>query len=250
MLSAKTKAERAFRKGAMLSLSVLSLSVLGLPAHANLISDGSFTTLATDSFIATSSTIPPWIVANTASTTNPLTCVVVTTAGDYCGKTYFGGANFWVTPAAPTGDSYLVSDANPAFAQTISQTVTGLTVGKTYTVSFDEGGANVFGDGAASTESWAVTFGGVTETSATVTAPANSDAPFIGQTLSFTANSATETLSFLASGTPVGGPPMALLANVDVEVAVPEPASFALFGIAVLGLLALSRTRTRSSAVV
>jgi hypothetical protein len=65
-------------------------------------------------------------------------------------------------------------------------------------------------------------------------------------TFDFTASSASEILSFLAYGTPVGGPPVALLDNVSLED-IPEPSGIAAVGIAAMLGVVTWRRRTRRS---
>ena len=68
-------------------------------------------------------------------------------------------------------------------------------------------------------------------------------------TFNYTMASSTETLSFLAVGTPSGQPPFSLLAGVDVEV-VPEFTNwmvFAVFGAACIVVEVVRRRRRRFS---
>jgi hypothetical protein len=170
-----------------------------------------------------------------------------------CGTGYLyptgHAASFNVDPGSPPGGTnYIVSDANPVASEAINQTLSGLTVGARYTVSFDQGSASEYGDNDSSQENWQVSLGGQTQTSALMSTAADSATPWAEQTLSFTATAASETLQFLAVEPQVGGPPLALLANVDVEV--PEPASVALVGVSVLAMGLLGICKTRKSATV
>jgi hypothetical protein len=66
-------------------------------------------------------------------------------------------------------------------------------------------------------------------------------------TYNFTATTSTEILSFLSFGTPVGGPPIALLDNIALDD-IPEPSSIAFVaGAVMLGSLALRRRGQRQA---
>ena len=64
----------------------------------------------------------------------------------------------------------------------------------------------------------------------------------MAQTFNFTATAATQTLSFLANGTPNGMPPFLLLGNVNLQVA-PEFSNWMVF--AGFGLVCLAGERVR-----
>ena len=65
-------------------------------------------------------------------------------------------------------------------------------------------------------------------------------------TMTFTATSTSELLSFLATGGPTGFPPFALLSNVSMNL-VPEPASALIWGIGAFGVL-IARRRGKKTA--
>jgi hypothetical protein len=122
----------------------------------------------------------------------------------------------------------------------ISQTITGLVVGKTYDVSWEYGGRNGGGPQALN-----VSFGGsplTTDTSDGV------DAKWTQNSYVVTATSASETLTF-ASEVTVGDPSYGNeLTNVSV-VGVPEPAAWALMLVGFAGLGGALRTRRRAALV-
>jgi len=130
----------------------------------------------------------------------------------------------------------------------ISQTVTGLTSGQSYTVSFYWAGAQQSGFTGATSEGWTVDFGGQSDSTGNT---ANSSKGFTGWTLqsyTFTADGTSDLLSFIATGT--GGsalPPFSLLADVSVTPVggVPEPATWAMMLLVIGGLGGALRMRRK-----
>jgi hypothetical protein len=149
--------------------------------------------------------------------------------GEYGNMKLWGpanGANNGLTASSPSGGNFLAADGAYQ-TEAISQLISGLTIGQQYKVSFDWAGAQQYGYNGETTENWTVSLGNQSFTTATVD---NANHGFTGwQSASyiFTATNATETLSFLAHGTPNGEPPFSLLDGVSMA-AVPEPASWAM----------------------
>lgn len=161
------------------------------------------------------------------------------------GCTTCGANNAPSSLVSPTGGNFLAGDG--AFQTgAVSQLVNGLTAGTVYTLSFYWAAAQQAGFTGNTTESWGVTFGNQSFSTATVTNPSTGFTPWTKVTYNFTASATSQTLSFLAAGGPSGGqPPFSLLDGVSL-VAAPEPATWAVMvaGLGLVGFLTVRRRRT------
>jgi len=155
---------------------------------------------------------------------------------------------------SPTGGNFIAADG--AYQQAaITQTLTGLVVGSNYTVSFWWAAGQQTGYSGATTDTWTVGLNPVGQTSnkqttGTINLPNHGFSGWQQQTFNYTATNTNEVLSFLATGTPNGEPPFALLDGVSVTGAiVPEPSTVAAMfaGVLGLGLIVLRRNRTKKA---
>lgn len=153
----------------------------------------------------------------------------------------YGTLNLWgpgngaangLTATSPTGGNFLAADgALTGLTLPITQTVTGLTVGASYELSFWWAAAQQFGYNGDTTENWTASFGSESYTTATVANANHAFTPWRQTSFTFTPTSNTQVLSFLATGTPEGQPPFSLLDGVSLQrmtVTVPEPATWAM----------------------
>ena len=131
----------------------------------------------------------------------------------------------------------------------ISQTINGLAPGQLYQLSFYQAEAQQQGYNGDTTDRFQVTLGAQTQLSEVFTNLSNDFTPWVKETLTFSATSSSEVLSFLAVGTPTGVPPFALLDGVSL-VQAPEPGTVWLFSGALLacsaGLRMLRAKRPKS----
>jgi len=240
----------------LLSLSAVAALSAGV-AHAstNLITNGDFeaTTNGTNKQLASS-------VTNAADRT--------TLVGWTSSNGRDGGYNFvldssiantsssaiWLKSAnngytsSPAGNNVFASDAL-YYPGTLSQTVNGLTVGKSYTLTFDYALAQQVGfTGANSDNYWQVGFGGTTTDSTALSIANGGFSGWKAATMTFTATSASESLSFLAKGASPGAPPFMLLDGVSLTAAVPEPSTWGMLlgGLGLVGFMARRRANKRA----
>jgi len=171
-------------------------------------------------------------------------------SGAHKGQYYF--SLYQYPGASPNGGNYFLADGDPGFNTALQQTVTGLTIGSTYQVSFwqaagqencgvDDGATCDPPGGANLTGLWQVTFGGTTRTSTMMTTTPHGLTGWNQQTMTFTATGTSQLLSFLAVGTPAGAPPIVMLDGITIN-AVPEPETGTLWG---LGLVTLALVKLR-----
>ncbi|AFY94310.1 PEP-CTERM sorting domain-containing protein [Chamaesiphon minutus] len=134
---------------------------------------------------------------------------------------------------------YVAADGDPGFGAPIYQQLSGLTPGKQYDVTFYQAAGQQRTFTGPTTERWRVgldtsilTYGTIgTQLAKTQLSKINifpdtatRVTDWEKQTLTFTANSASDILTFLAVGTPSGKPPFSLLSSVSVTPTnVPEP---------------------------
>lgn len=152
------------------------------------------------------------------------------------------------------GGKFYYSDAQPNYNSTyIYQTISGLTAGQKYTLTFKDAFGNENGGPVGNTAGWEVNFGGanpaggsfsfpsdgVTKTTALYTVDPHGSGWF-DEVMTFTATGATDDLAFKPLGS--GFPPFALLTDVSLS-AVPEPAAWTMILLGVGGLGALARRR-------
>lgn len=144
------------------------------------------------------------------------------------------------TNESPTDGNFVAADSDYE-TEAITQSISGLVVGKTYTLSFAWAGAQQSGFTGATEDQWQVTLGSTTQDTSIVDVASEGFSGWMTQTFSYVATATTETLSFLASGSPAE-PPFVLLANVSLTLA-PEPASIAVMVSGLVGLIGVARRR-------
>jgi hypothetical protein len=235
------------------ALAVLALSAVVASAHADTIAvvNGGFeqTTTNTSSEFGSrysSQQVTGWTTGGYNFVFKPGTADTTGASSEYGTVKLWGpgtGSNNGLT-SSPLGGNFLALDG--AYAQgPVSQTLSGLTIGATTTVSFYFAGAQQSGYDGATTEQLKVSLGGQNLYTEILTDPSHGFTGWKYETLSFTATDTTQVLSFLAIGTPSGVPPMSLLDGVSVTSTspVPEPSSIALMMTGLAGFGGYVRSR-------
>ncbi len=144
---------------------------------------------------------------------------------------------------SPNGGNFFQADATPNFTLPLTQTINGLTAGQSYTVSFYQAAGQEIGNSGATTEQWEVSLGSSTQFSSLMSIPQGGISPWQSQSVTLSANSTSDVLSFIAVGAG-GTPPQIFLDGVDMEANVPEPSAALLLG-GVGGVIAIAKLGRR-----
>jgi hypothetical protein len=152
--------------------------------------------------------------------------------------------------ASPDGGNFFASDPL-YYPGTLAQSVYGLTIGTSYTLTFYYALAQQVGyTGANSGDYWQVGFGNDTQNTAKLSIDDDGFSGWKKASMTFIASSLSESLSFLAKSGPDGAPPFMLLDGVSMTAtnAVPEPATWSIFlgGLIAMGFLARRRHARRT----
>jgi hypothetical protein len=166
------------------------------------------------------------------------------------------GVSLWTQASAGDGWNGLSASGTGGFVAMdgdyetgpISQTINGLTVGDSYSLSFDYAFSQQAGFYGDTIQSLTASIGGVSVVF-NDNLPSQGFSGWMSETLTFTATSASETLSFLAAGNlPV--PPFALVSDVSLEAtAAPEASTWAMILVGFAGLAYAARRVSKARTV-
>jgi hypothetical protein len=258
----RSRLGRFLNTSAVVGLSALVLGVCGVnSANALPVLNGGFesTTNGPNFFIGPGEGTAPsdWSFAG------GIAAIYGPNAADTTGAVQSGGRLVYLWGPAngaanglgpsPSGGNYFASDSDPSLAGALSQTITGLTPGEQYILTFDFGAAQFRNaDGSlwngATNSAWRVTLGTETFDTASLAIGSHGFSGWQTQSFTYTATAATEVLSFLAFGGPGGLPPVALLDGVSlVPVTGPspvsEPATYLLMTLSIVGFVVAARRK-------
>jgi hypothetical protein len=248
-----------FNSTALAAIFGLALSFVGMSADAtNLVTNGSFETLSggIGQIGYNGTNLTGWTNGSVGGTLGYNFVYSAGSADTTGANGDSGNVKLWgpndgsangFTGASPDGGNFIAADGAYQVAP-ISQTVSGLTSGNQYTVSFWWAGAQQSGFSGTTTEQWLVSLGAQQLATSVVTDANHGFTGWMYTSLTFTATGSSEVLSFLAAGTPSGEPPFSLLDGVTMVQAVPEPGSVTLLAAGLIGLAYLVRRRQLSRA--
>ncbi len=252
---------RNVSKFAVLGLLAVAFLTFAMTAQANnLVTNGGFetTTNGPNYQFESSHANPPYTTAtgwtSTNNSHNAYNFIFSPGAADTTGATgqngnlkLWGpgsGSNNGLPASSPDGGNYVGADG--AYQNgAISQTIHGLTMGDSYTVSFWWAGAQQSGFNGATTEQWRVSLGSQTQSTAVVNNASHGFTGWMQQSFTFTADNTSDLLSFFAVGTPQGVPPFVLLDGVTLNASnpVPEPGTITLLLGGIMGGIGAVRSK-------
>lgn len=225
-----------------------SAALLASPAFANSFTNGGFEMNAGAGQLGYNTNATGWTTTGYNFLYAPGTADTAAAAhGRYGYNGLWGpgnGSNNGLTAASPSGGFFVAADGDFGTAP-ISQVITGLKVGRAYTIGFDYAFAQQSGFNGDTIQHWTSSFGGSSLQTADYALPSHGFSGWSHATYTAVATATTQTLSFLAYGN-VPVPPFALLDGVTVSGEVPEPATWALLlaGFGAVGIAARRRRTT------
>ena len=273
--------QKALQKAFAVGLCAVGASLLTFSAQAGPILPG----LPNLNFLSYTGVAPkaPFTSVDPTGWTGGSGLIFIDTPGDAsnpnsaCGSTYLQTYGCPSTLAISGGYNYVEADGNPSFESGFNDSVSGLTVGTTYTLSFYQAASQQTGYSGDTTEQWIVSLGtsGLTDCAGCLgggfSSYSNADptasialtnlmsTPSGGLTdwsyvsVNLTADATTDMLSFLAwgdNGNTANLPPLVFLTGVNSPSGLnsPEPGSIVLFSIGFLVLVAVIRRWSKAAA--
>jgi hypothetical protein len=229
---------------------------LALPARASTdyVTNGDFNTLTNGAGqLGYNTDATGWTTTGYNFVFLPGTADTTGSNGQYGNLSLWGpnnGSNNGLPASSPDGQNFIAMDADFQTAP-ILQTINGLTAGNSYDVSFYWAASQQYTFDGPTTQQLQVSLGSETQSTAVINLPDQGFSGWIQQTFTFTADSSSDELSFLASGAPAV-PPFLLLSDVSLmDSSVPEPGTMSLLlvGLGLIGGGGALRLRSRRRGV-
>ncbi len=161
------------------------------------------------------------------------------------GSAFNGGIGLYGIAASIVPGNIVADDSSSNYQADIYQTINGLTPGGSYILTFYQAGAQQNGASGSTDEYWSVSLGSQTQSSPDMTAAQGGYTSWTEQTMTFTATSSSEVLNFLSLSEYNGAPPVALLQDVTLTAATPEPGYLAILSVGMMGLIGAAVRRRR-----
>ena len=264
-------------------LEVIGLMAAAQPAKAQLVTNGNFTTVV-NGYNSTEIGLSNTNGTNTGSTTvsgwnanggynflfYPGTADLTgaNQGSGYTANCYYGkgcGSNLYIwgpntggvgkgpqngMPSTDPGGGNFIAMDGDYNTHPMTQTITGLTKGTVYALSFYYAFAQQAGYTGATMQNLTASLGTSSQSVGVYNLPSEGFSGWQYETFYFeaTSNTGSEVLSFLASAN-VQLPPFALLADVSM-VAAPEPATWGMLAVGLAGVLGAARMRRTRKVVV
>ena len=243
----------ALRKSGVIGLAAVALLALmvSVPAiAANIVVNGSFESNGGGGEINFNTSATGWTVPGGTGSYTFLFPPGVADSGGVTGQ--FGNLQLWgpgngsnngLPASSPDGGYYVGADSDfSGHQQPIQQTVHGLTVGDSYTVSFWWAAGQQEGFNGATQSQWQVSLGSQTQSTPFANIPNHGFSGWMFESFTYTATSSDELLSFFANGSPAI-PPFALLDGVtlNVNAGTPEPQTLTLMATGLAGVIGFAR---------
>jgi len=247
---------RFLSRTGLASLAAISAAALLSGQHAqaislNLITNGNFAVPGTAGQLTVNTSLAGWTGGGkegfSGSQTTPPVFVFPSTSSPEPGDAFMGVVSFYGNPTSPSGNNFVALAADPIWGGSLTQTIDGLTVGNTYTLTFNWAGMQRQGAADVTMEDVQVTFGSSVQMTSVVTTLSQSFQGWQMATMNFTATAPSQALTFLGMSPPIGNQPWTALDDVLMTPdSVPEPGAFGLIGAA--GLFVGGFRRYRKSA--
>jgi hypothetical protein len=224
-----TKQLPPFHRIIRVTVALLALTGLSNPARANLVANGSFE-------IATATTTSQFLGAGVSNWLNSDIGETLALPSWYTNGYLFPGVGLAgpFPQTSPDGGYFVLSDGDYRNSA-IYQTITGLFPGTSYQLTFYQALAQdtelyITIPGPVSGK-WQVTIGSTTQYSSMMYADGSTPtiSPWASQSMTFTAQNASEILSFFSIGT--GDPPLVGLDGISLVATSPEPEAIWLVGL-------------------